>query len=379
MVIPLIRLDNVFPALWETVWGGLHPEPLDPYVDSESRVRFIDGQDPVNYWVNQRFQGDLFKRDLLQAEVSRRIIDYLSARQGYFFSIPAVTLQPDTYIPIGAMMSTDQIEGYYLSAYVCNVDYGVLADIEVRIVDLDTGDVLSHFTPSGDQNLQWAVGTSRINNERGKLVDNFEIRLYNTGCDDLVTVQASVILSPKLNWDGVDASSYSEEAASPISEEPADPILPEVPADSSTGLPTLDNTEWLDSLWKLMQQRSYPVGELLVTRRSGNPAAWMGFGTWVQYGQGRVLAGYNPEDDDFNNLDKTGGAKTHTLTVEEMPEHSHTIPEGDIDGYADGIWVDSSSLVGLNKGPNVTSAVGGGEAHNNLQPYITVYMWKRTA
>lgn len=375
MVIPFIRLDNVFPATWESVWGGIHPEPYDPYIDSESRVRFISGQDPVNYFTSQRFQGDLFKRDLLQAEVARRIIDYLSARQGYFFNIPAITLQPDTYIPLGAMMNTDQIEGYYLVAYVCNIDYGAIGDVELRIVDQDTGTVLSHFNPTGEQNLVWAVGTSRVNNERGKLVDNFEVRLYNKGCDDIITAQASVILSPKLNWDGLNASSYSEDEATSISEVDPTPITP-TPV---TPTPDLTDTVWLDSLWKLMQQRSYPVGELLITRRGGNPATWMGFGTWTEHGSGRVLVGYDASDIDFNTLDKTGGSKTHVLTESEIPAHTHTVPQGGtvantaVQRYAD--------LGGYNNstGPQTSGTTGGGQAHNNLQPYITVYMWRRTA
>jgi len=377
MVIPLIRLDNVFPATWESVWGGIHPEPYDPYLDSESRVRFIDGQDPVNYFTAQRFQGDLFKRDLLQAETSRRIIDYLSARQGYFFNIPSVTLQPDTYIPLGAMMGTDQIEGYYLVAYVCNVDYGLISDIELRIVDQDTGAVLSHFNPTGEQNLVWAVGTSRINNERGKLVDNFEIRLYNKGCEDLVTVQAGVVLSPKINWDGLNASSYSEDTATSISEDTPTPILPEPPTPTSAAPDLLADTVWLDSLWKLMQQRTYPVGELCITRRGGNPSSWLGFGAWELYGQGRAIVGYDPSDSDFNLLDKIGGSKTHTLSINEMPSHNHSILLG-AGSVTAAVYNGSNGNVTIADTTSIQNS-GGGQAHNNLQPYITVYVWKRIA
>jgi hypothetical protein len=405
MPFPITRLDNVFPSTWESVWGGEHPEPYDPYIDSESRVRFINGDDPVNYFVAQRFQGDLFKRDLLQSQSIKRIIDYLAARKGYFYNIPSITLAPNTYIPIGAMMSTEQIEGYYLVAYVCNIHYGVLSDIELRIVDQDSGAVLGFFTPSGEQNISWAVNVSQISGRRGKLIDNFEIRLYNTGTTDIITAQASVILSPKLNWDGVGgSSSFSEGEVSPLSEYTPPPPAPleYLPPSSAeyagqylakeANLSDLGNTQeaianlglltdlnYLDSFWRLMSLRQYPVGSLYITAADHDPTSHFGFGTWERYAAGRALVGVNPADSDFSTTGKTGGAKTHTLAVSEMPSHTHPIPTGGtgstsqtvgrlIDGVSDGV----ETL-------KPTNLTGGGQPHNNLQPYVSVNVWRRIA
>lgn len=157
--------------------------------------------------------------------------------------------------------------------------------------------------------------------------------------------------------------------------------LSDVPnkAQARTNLELLTSTTYLDALWSLMQQRSYPVGEILTTRRSGNPSTWMGFGTWERYGAGRVMVGYDEADGSFNALDKTGGAKTHTLTVAELPPHSHVVDlrNSGGDGRDTGFAEESGNL-NYPRTQN-TQQTGSGQAHNNLQPYITVFMWRRTA
>lgn len=126
---------------------------------------------------------------------------------------------------------------------------------------------------------------------------------------------------------------------------------------------------------------SYRVGDLMFTTVSGNPGNDIG-GTWAAWGAGRTPIGVNTADGDFSTAEKIGGEKMHTLTIEEMPNHNHLItPSG---GYGNGPWNntkfktdDNSPLE--NWGPTETQYTGGGQAHNNLQPYITCYIWKRTA
>lgn len=203
----------------------------------------------------------------------------------------------------------------------------------------------------------------------------------------------------------------------------------------------------------------YPIGSIYMSVNNTNPSTIFG-GTWVSWGAGKVPVGVNASETEFNSVEKTGGAKTHTLTTQEIPSHTHifhgnahnhslnnhthSIPS--LSGYTDwkdlkgAIWnmaVQSSSIglnangicnpigggsgnagyatnsqgVGINWTDNVeinaghshsvtTNAsttgqasgntgnatqsgyndnTGGGQAHNNLQPYITCYMWKRTA
>ncbi len=129
----------------------------------------------------------------------------------------------------------------------------------------------------------------------------------------------------------------------------------------------------------------YPVGSVYFNATNNtNPATLLGFGTWVAWGTGRVPVGVDTGQSEFNTQEKTGGAKTHSLSLAEMPSHNHTIYQhltlAEVGGYGlsgsssfmDRVIVDSSN-------PDFgTTYMGSGAAHNNLQPYITVYMWKRT-
>jgi hypothetical protein len=130
-------------------------------------------------------------------------------------------------------------------------------------------------------------------------------------------------------------------------------------------------------------QTLYPVGELFITRQAGNPNGILGFGTWVAYGAGKTLVGFNTGDPNFGALDQTGGELTHTLAVGEIPAHSHTfnkiISENAGSQMQDGGEAGYAYVANTSSGALSVNNTGGGGAHNNLQPYITVYFWKRTA
>ena len=119
----------------------------------------------------------------------------------------------------------------------------------------------------------------------------------------------------------------------------------------------------------------HPVGSIYMNAsNSTNPATLLGFGTWVAFGAGRVPVGIDSGDTDFDTAEETGGAKTHTLTVNEIPAHTHSVPNSGSQNNS----FDSGTTVG-NDTTGTSGSTGGGQAHNNLQPYIVVYMWKRTA
>jgi hypothetical protein len=123
----------------------------------------------------------------------------------------------------------------------------------------------------------------------------------------------------------------------------------------------------------------YPVGAIYVSTISTNPATLFGFGTWEAFGAGKTLVGLDGTDTDFDTAEETGGEKTHTLITDEIPAHNHAgLPTyqttTNLGNTAVGYWrVDSSSALAT------TANSGGGDPHNNLQPYIVVYMFKRTA
>jgi hypothetical protein len=131
------------------------------------------------------------------------------------------------------------------------------------------------------------------------------------------------------------------------------------------------------SLQSILKQ-VYPVGSIYLTVNNINPMAWIPGTTWEVWGSGRVPVGVDTNDTSFNTVEKTGGAKTHTLTIDEMPSHNHTSPDHGAHQYND------RSGGSLSTGDSDTHNIrinptGGGQAHNNLQPYITCYMFKRIA
>ena len=134
----------------------------------------------------------------------------------------------------------------------------------------------------------------------------------------------------------------------------------------------------------------YPVGSFYISAKSTNPAILFG-GTWEQI-QGRFLLGRSSS----YPVGSMGGEATHTLTESEMPSHKGHLSSGIVDNapYEKGNYkgfLNSNVMTAysdIGRGWNVyagnemhpaSEAVGGGQAHNNMPPYLSVYIWKRTA
>lgn len=124
----------------------------------------------------------------------------------------------------------------------------------------------------------------------------------------------------------------------------------------------------------------YPVGSIYMSVNNVTPATLFG-GTWEQIKDKFLLSA-----GDTYSAGSTGGEATHTLTVDEMPNHRHN--GIDIDGvYVIG-W-DNGSAKGINMtSQNYNSSTGnrwrtglngGDQPHNNMPPYLAVFVWKRTA
>lgn len=162
-------------------------------------------------------------------------------------------------------------------------------------------------------------------------------------------------------------------------------------------------------------KKVYPVGSIYMSTVSTNPATLFGFGTWEAMPAGRVLLAQGKSSwGTTYNAGSTGGEATHRLTVGELPNHGHTASTDNInitggfklDGTemggttsASGVFSIGSSFTpskghgnsggGSNVGRNINfnsthshkitiNNVGEGQSHNNLQPFISVYIWKRT-
>lgn len=207
-------------------------------------------------------------------------------------------------------------------------------------------------------------------------------------------------------------------------------------------------------------KQKYPIGKIEFNTTGENPATYLGFGEWTSWGSGRVPVGVDKNDTDFNESEKTGGVKKVTLTLAQLPSHSHTftgtkhthsfsattgnnsvghthgvnITTSEAGSHTHGIKLNATyngdhihesgatipygandAVSGTLSNPvnsggahkhtvsgntggqsanhthNVSGTTGettqggtignsgSGEAHNNLQPYITCYMWKRVA
>ena len=140
----------------------------------------------------------------------------------------------------------------------------------------------------------------------------------------------------------------------------------------------------------LLKSEVYPVGSIYISLNSTNPSSIFG-GTWEAI-QGKFLLGA------YGNTyqaGSTGGEATHTLTNSEMPKHNHkgvyyssidTKNSVTLNGGTASYrvpWGSSSYPgdygAGTGKTELITGNTGGGAAHNNMPPYLAVYMWKRTA
>ena len=119
----------------------------------------------------------------------------------------------------------------------------------------------------------------------------------------------------------------------------------------------------------------YPVGSIYMSIKSKNPGEIFG-GVWERIAKGRTLVGVDENDTDFSSSEKTGGEKTHKLTVTEMPKHRHDMNYGDALG-GNGSGYAFSGTIG--SGPAAMLYAGGDQPHNNLQPYFTCYIFVRTA
>ena len=128
---------------------------------------------------------------------------------------------------------------------------------------------------------------------------------------------------------------------------------------------------------KIYPNAYYKIGDIFITTNSENPSNRFG-GTWERI-KGKMLIGVDEDDTDFNASGKTGGEKEVTLTVEQIPAHSHSVNKGSnvnangwnfIGGYGGDVPSDTK---------NNTDQTGGGQAHNNMPPFYTVYIWIRVA
>lgn len=166
-----------------------------------------------------------------------------------------------------------------------------------------------------------------------------------------------------------------------------------------------------DAFFQSFVDKVYPVGSIYISTNARNPGQYLG-GTWDSYGEGRTLVGVDINNTEFSQASLTGGEKEITLTVNNLPSHSHTTTiaasgehthsfrmgrsdgtENDVYGVAadhDGnrglkiykpytYHTNANQVSGEHSHTATVSSVGKGESFSNMPPYITCYIWKRVS
>lgn len=174
-------------------------------------------------------------------------------------------------------------------------------------------------------------------------------------------------------------------------------------AASSGKIPRFNGTTW-EMVHPL--ELAWPVGSVYKSTIATNPNTVFGFGTWTLFGAGRTTVCVDAGDPDFDTAQETGGSKTHTLTIAELPSHTHTQNShnhtqdahdhtvsgignstGDVDTMgADADVKDDAGTMTTNDttatniaATAVNQSTGGGGSHPNMPPYIAYYRFGRVS
>ena len=208
------------------------------------------------------------------------------------------------------------------------------------------------------------VGLGNVDNVQQYSASNpppYPVRSVNGQTGDVVVQGSGIAIS--------DTEPTGDELVWIDTDDPGTPhIIPEIDDDHVSASDTWSSQKIRDFI--------YPVGSIYMSVNSTSPATIFG-GTWEQL-ENRFLLGAGSD----YAAGTTGGEAEHTLTVDEIPSHSHKWPSK----YSTSIgayiwytpWTNNSGTIDAQVRAH-TDAAGGGEAHNNMPPYLAVYMWKRTA
>jgi hypothetical protein len=175
-------------------------------------------------------------------------------------------------------------------------------------------------------------------------------------------------------------------------------------------------TAYIDAAITAVKAALFPVGSIYTAIVSTNPGTLLGFGTWAAFGAGRTMVGFNSGNALFDTAEETGGSAdaivvshTHTGTTDSNGDHQHFVVKSETrsgypggptstssvasaligggptnEAYAlapgtSGADVGLSSTAGAHTHTFTTGSTGSSGTNANYQPYITVYLWKRTA
>lgn len=247
----------------------------------------------------------------------------LARNIGYIASYAGETITTDYISTSGTLTIGDEV-------------YFVKEEPEVILIeDTNITDVLGQI-----MSTKFEEGTSTITSS-ANVTANLEIKYYSYVENDQYDKYAYVIVT----------SNYEKIGGEDV-------------PDGSITASKLDKTSIIDII--------YPIGSIYMSTANVSPAIFLG-GTWSQIQDTFLLAAgttYTAGD--------TGGEATHTLTTDEMPSHKHKFT--DYYGLPSGSGTrQAAAYSAVASQGGGTASTGGGQAHNNMPPYLTVYMWERTS
>lgn len=283
-----------------------------------------------------------------------------------------------------------------LHVYQNTTDTGVATGLTIE--QDGTGDAAIQFLLTGER--RWGVGIDNSDSNKLKFTGGMPLETSTLMTLDTLgalttasTVNGRAMATDGTKLDGIEAAADVTDAtnvAAAGATMDADTSLAgngyfldedNMASDSATKVASQQSIKaYVDAAITAAKAALWPVGSIYTSINSTNPATSLGFGTWAAFGAGRVPVGFDAGQTEFDTDEETGGEKTHTLTTAEIPAHSHVIT-----ARADSIPGLNSTLLrgnnstGTSSNFNTVSDGGSGGAHNNLQPYIVVRMWKRTA
>lgn len=287
----------------------------------------LDGETTVR--ANMVISGSFFNQSFGAENNSLEILILHSAADGW------ISLQND----LGFDYTTDG-DKYSIDFGISNLDYTQPFTYQVKVVD----------------KLDSVMTTAKTVNY---------LPVYDWGAEDFN-------LNVRMKMSGNTVLRHTEENKVVLSAEGADIYLRPNGTTTDSGQLRLftDGKATLNGSRILTVDMVYPVGSIYMSMNDVNPTNFFG-GTWARI-EGRFLLGASSS----YTVGSTGGEATHTLTVDEMPSHRHTISRI---SKAVSSGTNYSRITSDGTELSYTNYTGGGEAHNNMPPYLTVYMWKRTA
>lgn len=189
MPFTIRRLDTRVPATWD----GEDESAGDPYLDDDTALRATAGEDGVNYYVRQRVEGDLHKRDLVNEQNLRNMVNFLATRTGLRYGVPAVRVKTGDSVILGRVTVPTETPKWY-----------VVGGELVNLTDSASGAVLEVIKVS-DSSVVWSSSTYGVSfaaaalTDRGPLLvagQTYLFRMTN-GTGAVKVLSGSVLVQPR--------------------------------------------------------------------------------------------------------------------------------------------------------------------------------------